>query len=77
VYFVSSSTQREGFSNSDFDYYQESGCFGQNKQSYSGTCNNIQKGSGLLIIFPDELKPWTTNVAVNLYEKDEKDNTDE
>ena len=71
VYFVSSSIQFEEFSNSDFDYYQESGCFGQNKQSYSGTCNNIQKGSGLLVIFPDELKPWTTNVTVNLYEKDE------
>ena len=69
VYFVSSSIQHGEFSNSDFDYYQESGCFGQNKQSYSGTCNNLQKDSGLLVIFPDEFKPWTTKVTVNLYEK--------
>lgn len=69
VYFVSSSVQREEFSNSDFDYYPEPGCFGQNKQSYSGTCNNLQKDSGLLVIFPDEFKPWTTKVTINLYEK--------
>ncbi len=69
VYFVSSSIQRNNFSNSDFDFYNGSNCFGQNKQSYSGTCNNIQKGSGLLVVFPDELVPWTTKITVNLYEK--------
>jgi hypothetical protein len=68
VYFVPSSIQREHFVNSEFDYYTESGCYGQNKQSYSGTCNNIKKDSGLLVIFPDNLKPWTTKVTVNLYE---------
>ena len=69
MYFVSSSVEREEFFNSNFSYYQESGCFGQNKQSYSGTCNNLQKDSGLLVIFPDEFKPWTTKVTINLYEK--------
>jgi len=68
VYFVPSSIQRENFYNSDFDFYNESGCFGQNKQSYSGTCRNIKKDSGLLVIFPDELVPWTTKITVNLYE---------
>jgi hypothetical protein len=68
VYFVSSSTQRDNFPNSNFDFYNESGCFGQNKQSYSGTCKNIKKDSGLLVVFPDELVPWTTKVTVNLYE---------
>lgn len=68
VYFVSSSKQRENFGNSDFDSYTEPGCFGQNKQSFSGTCKNIKKDSGLLLVFPDELKPWTTKVAINLYE---------
>jgi len=68
VYFVSSSIQRENFGNSEFNSYTESGCYGQNKQSYSGTCKNIQKDGGLLVIFPDELKPWTTNVTINLYE---------
>lgn len=69
VYFVSSSIQRKHFTSSQFNYYPESGCFGQNKQSYSGTCKNITKNSGLLVIFPDELTPWTTKVTVNLYEK--------
>ncbi len=68
VYFVPSFSQRERFMDPEFDYYDEPGCYGQNKQSYSGTCNNIGKNSGLLIIFPDDLKPWTTKVTVNLYE---------
>ncbi|MCV0366219.1 MAG: hypothetical protein K5798_03005 [Nitrosopumilus sp.] len=68
VYFIPSSDQRENFANSEFDFYTESGCYGQNKQSYSGTCKNINKDGGLLLVFPDELKPWTTKVTVNLYE---------
>ena len=68
VYFVSSSDQRENFVNSEFDYYQESSCFGQNKQSYSGTCNDIKRDSGLLLLFPDELKSCTLNFILNLYE---------
>lgn len=70
VYFISSSLQREHFTDSKFNYYGESGCYGQNKQSYSGTCNNIGKNSGLLVAFPDDLKPWTTKVMINLYEND-------
>ena len=70
VYFVSSSLQREHFTDSKFNYYGESGCYGQNKQSYSGTCNNVGKNSGLLLVFPDDLKPWTTKVVINLYEND-------
>ncbi len=68
VYFIPSSEQRENFANPEFDFYTELGCFGQNKQSYSGSCKNIKKDSGLLLVFPDELKPWTTKVIVNLYE---------
>lgn len=70
VYFVNSSSQLENFFNSNFDYYKESGCFAQNKKSFSGTCNGIKKDGGLLIVFPDELKPWVTKVTVNLYEKE-------
>ena len=68
VYFVSSYIEREHFTNGKFDYYEESGCYGQNKQSYSGTCKNIQKDGGLLVVFPDNFQPWTTKVTVNLYE---------
>ena len=70
VYFVpSSEQQKNNLSSMDLGYYEEPGCFGQNKQSYSGTCNNVKKDSGLLVIFPDEFKPWITKVTVNLYEK--------
>ncbi len=68
VYFVSSYVQYEQFASSSFAYYTESGCHGKNKQSYSGTCNNVNRDSGLLVAFPDNLKPWTTKVTVNLYE---------
>ncbi len=68
VYFVSSSLQGEKFSDSDFDFYSGMGCHGKNKQSYSGTCDDVGKNSGLLVVFPDDLKPWTTKVTVNLYE---------
>lgn len=70
VYFVSSFRQLENFSSSDFESNKESDCSAQNKQSFSGRCNNIQKSGGLLVIFPDEIKPWTTKVTVNLYEKE-------
>ena len=69
IYFVSSSIERNNFSSDNVDYYKNSGCFAQNKQSYSGTCNNVEKNGGLIIAFPDELKPWVTKVTVNLYEK--------
>ena len=70
VYFVPSPVQKEeAFSSMTFGHYEEPGCFGQNKQSYSGTCNNVKKDSGLLVIFPDEFEPWITKVTVNLYEK--------
>ncbi|NND86066.1 MAG: hypothetical protein HKM23_01800 [Nitrosopumilus sp.] len=68
VYFVSSSKERQNFASSEFNFYQEPSCFGQNKQSFTGTCKNINKDSGLLVILPDELKPWTTKVIINLYE---------
>ena len=68
VYFVSSSIQLENFENSEFNSYTELGCYGKNKQSFSGTCKNVKKDSGLLVIFPDDLKQLTTKVTINLYE---------
>lgn len=69
VYFVNSSSQFKNFFSSEFDYYKEPGCFAQNKQSFSGFCNGINTDGGLLVVFPDEFKPWVTKVTVNLYEK--------
>ena len=70
VYFVPSSVSQSNLSSMDFNYYEESGCFGQNKQSFSGTCNNVEKNSGLLVILPDELDPWITKITINLNEKE-------
>jgi len=69
VYFVPSSTQRENFADSEFDYYEDPGCFAQNMQSFSGSCPKVGNGAGLLVLLPDELNPWVTKVTVNLYEK--------
>ena len=70
VYFVPSSVQQSNLSGMDFDHYGEPGCFGQNKQSFSGTCSNVEKNSGLLVILPDELDPWITKITVNLNERE-------
>ncbi len=69
VYFVSSEDQRNNFYSSNFNYYKQPECFAENKKSFSGTCNNVEKNSGLLVVIPDELKPWVTKITVNLYEK--------
>jgi hypothetical protein len=71
VYFVASLSEIDRFSRNELDYYNKDGCFAQNKQSYSGTCNNVEKNSGLIIVFPDELNPGVTKVTVNLYEKND------
>ena len=70
VYFVNSLQEREDFfdNRQSFEFYQNEGCFAKNRQSFSGSCEDISKNSGLLIIIPDELKPWVTKVIVNLYE---------
>ena len=69
VYFVPSSNQVEAFYSDDFEHYLESGCYGQNKNSYSGTCNDVQKSAGLLVVLPDELWQSTTKITINMYER--------
>ena len=69
VYFVPSIVERENFHQNfdDFRYYD--GCFGLNYHRFSGTCENVDKQSGLLIIVPDELNLSLTKITVNLHEK--------
>ncbi len=71
VYFVPSISQRENYHQNydSFEYYENEGCFGQNYQRFSGTCENVGKDSGLLIIIPDELNRAVTKITVNLHEK--------
>jgi len=72
VYFVKSQQERADFFDDEqsFDYYDNKNCSAQNKQSFSGTCKNVSKNSGLLVVVPDELVPWVTKFTVNLYEID-------
>jgi hypothetical protein len=71
VYFVSSIDERNDFhdSENDFDFYTADGCYAKNMKSFSGTCDDIGKNSGLLIIIPDELDKPLTKVSVGLKEK--------
>ena len=70
VYFVPSIEELDNYlRNSDFEYYQKDGCFGNNLHSFSGSCDNVGKNSGLLISVPDELHNSLTKITVNLHEK--------
>ena len=70
VYFIHSKDQFENYLNSDtFYYYTQDGCSAHNYQSFSGTCDNVGKESGLLIVLPDNLEQSLTKVKVNLHEK--------
>ena len=70
VYFISSIDEQNDFHDSedDFDFYFVESCYGQNKKSFSGTCHNVGKNSGLLIIIPDELDKPLTKISVTLKE---------
>lgn len=69
VYFVPSAQEQENYDsgNSKFQYYD--GCSGINYSSFSGTCDDVEKGSGLLIVVPDNLSAPLTKFDVWLYEK--------
>ena len=70
VYFVQSIEELDNYrQNSNFNYLQNEGCFGNNLQSFSGSCDNVKKNSGLLIILPDELHNSLTKISVNMQEK--------
>ncbi len=71
VYFVSSQDQQNNFHDfqNNFEFYTADGCYAKNKKSFSGTCDNLGKNSGLLIIIPNELDKPLTKVFVGLKEK--------
>ena len=70
VYFVPSIKELDNYrQNSNFNYFQNDSCFGHNLQSFSGSCDNVEKDSGLLIILPDELHNSLTKISVNMQEK--------
>jgi len=70
VYFVQSIQEQENYDqNNNFQYYLTGQCFGKNFASFSGTCYNVGKDSGLLIVIPDNLSLPLTKFDVWLYEK--------
>jgi hypothetical protein len=70
LYFVPSITEFESYKETGtFFYYTEPGCFAKNLISYSGTCFNVSKDSGIMIIIPDDVSRSLVKTTVNIYEK--------
>jgi hypothetical protein len=71
VYFVPSIQEQPKYdTGGSFQYYATGTCFGKNYASFSGTCYNVGKNAGLLIVVPDNLTLPLTKLDVWLYEKD-------
>ena len=69
TYFVPSKNEIGNFLAGDFfNYYNQEGCFAQNVVSFSGTCKNVDKDSGLLIIIPDDLHLSLTKIRISTHE---------
>ncbi len=71
VYFVPSVSEQANYDeqNGKFKHYEAEGCFGKNYVSFSGTCDGVDKDSGLLIVIPDDLTLPLTKMDIYLYEK--------
>ncbi len=70
LYFVPSIDEFESYKETGtFFYYTENGCFAKNLISHSGTCPNVSKGSGIMIIMPDDISRSLIKATVNIYEK--------
>jgi predicted Zn-dependent protease len=70
VYVVSSQNEMDKWSNGkEFSYYSANGCMKEGMISFSNTCKNIGKGSGLLIIMDqDGQKNVLTKITVQQQE---------
>ena len=71
LYFVPSIDEFESYKETGtFFYYTEFGCFAKNLISHSGTCQDVSKDSGIMIIIPDNISRSLVKTTVNIYEKD-------
>ncbi|MGH1568897.1 MAG: hypothetical protein ACRBBZ_06935 [Nitrosopumilus sp.] len=69
VYFVPSVQERTNYQKDiGFEHYLDEGCYGLGYTSFSGTCNDIGKNSGLLIVIPDILENPLTKISIKLKE---------
>ena len=69
VYFVPSIDERDKLVQRRPSFSPYDGCIAHNYQSYSGTCENVSRDGGLLIVIPDELQRALTHVTVKLRER--------
>ena len=69
LYFVPSISEFESYKESGtFFYYTTSGCSAKNLISFSGTCSDVSKGSGVMIIIPDDISRSLVKTTINIYE---------
>lgn len=71
VYFVPSIKEQENYdqNNGQFKHYTDGECAGINYERFSGTCKNVGKDAGLLVVIPDNLTLPLTKFEIWLYEK--------
>lgn len=69
VYFVSSVAEFENYGvKPTFNYYSARGCWAENVQSFSGTCNGVSNQGGLLVVMPDNVNQDLVTVSATLQE---------
>ena len=69
VYFVPSVESFDDWADGkSFKCYLDKECFGKNYRSYSGTCNGVAKGSGLLVIMDGKLTNPLTKLTITTKE---------
>lgn len=69
VYFVPSINELQRWQDGkSFRYYSGKGCFGEQYLSYSGTCDGVEKGSGLFIIMDSKVTNPLTKITVTQQE---------
>lgn len=77
AYFVGSESQRDAYYGGSgaagdaapFEPHGGRGCSATNMKSFSGVCEGVGPGGGLLLVLPDALEQSVTKVTVNLYER--------
>ena len=69
VYFVPSVKSFDDWADGKpFKYYSDEGCLGKDYRSFSGTCNGVSEGSGLLVIMDSTLTNPLTQVTIKTTE---------
>lgn len=69
VYFVPSVSEYENYGvTPTFNHYSTRGCWAENVQSFSGTCNGVSNQGGLLVVMPDKVNQNLVTVSATLQE---------